>query len=207
MVTRSYPVAFEVEGPFAMFARPDTGSTPVSYAVPTFSALKGLFESVAFSHGAAFHPIRVTVCRPLRYHRYVTNYGGPLRKPKDVTAGNNYQLAATVLADVCYQIEGEVRSFEQSGSGENPAHALQEIFLRRLGRGQRRYGPCLGWREFVPTYLGPIRSETCAETSLNFTLDSLLLAVFDSPFRGQVKPRFAQNVAVENGSYTFPEAF
>lgn len=190
-----------------MFARPDTGSTPVSYAVPTFSALKGLFESIAFSHGAAFHPQRVEVCRPIRYHRYVTNYGGPLRKPKDVTAGNNYQLAATVLADVCYKVHGTVRPLGQAGKGENPAHALQEMFERRLKRGQRRYGPCLGWREFVPTYLGPIRTDTHAEESLSMTLDSLLLTVFDSPFQGKVRPRFAQGVKIEAGHYHFPEAF
>ena len=28
-----YEVAFEVAGPAAMFARPDTGSTPISYSV------------------------------------------------------------------------------------------------------------------------------------------------------------------------------
>lgn len=202
MTPKTYSVSFEVEGPFAMFARPDTGSTPVSYAVPTFSALKGLFESIAFSHAATFHPRLVRVCRPIRYHRYVTNYGGPLRSDMS----NNYQLAATVLADVCYQIEGEVRPLGAASSGGNPAHALQEIFERRLKRGQRRYAPCLGWREFIPTYLGPLRTGT-SEENLNFTLDSLLLAVFDAPFRGNVQPRFAQNVVVENGRYTFPEAF
>src|ERR1700678_1909028 len=103
-----YPVTFEVEGPFAMFARPDTGSTPVSYAVPTFSALKGLFESVAFSEEAFFCPESVDVCKPLRFHRYVTNYGGPLRKPKDIAAGNNYQLTATILVDVCYKVSGNI---------------------------------------------------------------------------------------------------
>ena len=179
----------------------------MSYAVPTFSALKGLFESVAFSHDAAFFPQCVEVCRPVRYHRYVTNYGGPLRKQDQVKAGNNYQLAATILVDVCYKVHGTVRSLGPSGLGENPAHALQEIFLRRLGRGQRRYGPCLGWREFVPTYLGPLRADTHAESDLNFTLDSLLLAVFDSPFRGKVQPRFAQNVEIKAGQYRFPEAF
>ena len=43
-----YRVALEVAGPAAMFTRPDTGSTPISYPVPTFSAAKGMFESVAW---------------------------------------------------------------------------------------------------------------------------------------------------------------
>jgi CRISPR-associated protein Cas5d len=29
-----------------MWTRPDTGSSPVSYVAPTFSAVKGIFESV-----------------------------------------------------------------------------------------------------------------------------------------------------------------
>ena len=33
-----YAVQLEVEGPLAMFARPDTGGTPTSYPVPTWSA-------------------------------------------------------------------------------------------------------------------------------------------------------------------------
>ncbi len=32
---KPYEVQFEIEGPAAMFARPDTGSTPISYPVPT----------------------------------------------------------------------------------------------------------------------------------------------------------------------------
>lgn len=35
-----YTVEFEVAGPLAMFARPDTGGTPTSYPLPTWSAAK-----------------------------------------------------------------------------------------------------------------------------------------------------------------------
>src|SRR3954471_6782291 len=84
-----YEVTLEVAGPLAMFARPDTGGTPTSYPVPTWSAAKGLFESIAFfADGAAWVcPTRVEVCRRVgelggrvRLQRYTTNYGGPLRK-------------------------------------------------------------------------------------------------------------------------------
>ncbi len=38
-----YPtIALEVAGPAAMFTRPDTGATPISYPVPTYSAAKGM---------------------------------------------------------------------------------------------------------------------------------------------------------------------
>ena len=52
---KTYAVAFEVAGPVAVFARPDTGGTPTSYPAPTGSAAKGLFESIAFfNDGAAW---------------------------------------------------------------------------------------------------------------------------------------------------------
>jgi CRISPR-associated protein Cas5d len=81
-----YPIAIEVSGPLAMWARPDTGGAPTSYPAPTWSAAKGLLESVAFFSGgeAWLHPVRVEVCRrretkggEVRFQRYATNYKRP----------------------------------------------------------------------------------------------------------------------------------
>jgi CRISPR-associated protein Cas5d len=43
---KPYPLQFEISGPIALWARPDTTPNPVSYVAPTFSAVKGIFESV-----------------------------------------------------------------------------------------------------------------------------------------------------------------
>lgn len=53
MNTRQYEVAYEIAGPAAMFTRPDTSGTPTSYPVPTWSAAKGLFKSIAFFEDGA----------------------------------------------------------------------------------------------------------------------------------------------------------
>ena len=45
---KKYEISMEIEGPFAMWSRPDTGASPTSYPVPTWSAAKGIFESIAF---------------------------------------------------------------------------------------------------------------------------------------------------------------
>ena len=91
---RQYHVQFEIAGPLAMFTRPDTGGTPTSYPVPTWSAAKALFESVATlrSGTAWISPTRVEVCKSrglpggaIKYQRYTTNYGGPLRKAELIT--------------------------------------------------------------------------------------------------------------------------
>ena len=46
MVYVEYPVQMEIAGATAMWTRPDTGDSPVSYPAPTYSAVKGLFESI-----------------------------------------------------------------------------------------------------------------------------------------------------------------
>jgi CRISPR-associated protein Cas5d len=51
-----YRVALEVAGPAAMFTTPDTGSTPISYPVPTLSAARGMFEAVAWLPHAYIKP-------------------------------------------------------------------------------------------------------------------------------------------------------
>jgi CRISPR-associated protein Cas5d len=193
-----YTVSFEASGPMAMFARPDSGSTPISYPVPTWSAVKGMFEAVAMMRDrggrikAYIHPIHVEICRPVRFEHYVTNYGGPLRKDDQVRKDNNLQLIATVLVDVCYRVFGEVRQIERTDDGVNYAHALQDRFQRRLNSGRCYYTPTLGWREFVPDYFGPLREGTGRERSMDFILPSLLRSVFDEPVNGRVKPVYRQ---------------
>lgn len=198
-----YEVAFEVEAPFAIFARPDTGSTPVSYPVPTPSALRGMFEAVARQKSAAIRPTRVEICCPVRFERYVTNYGGPLRKPVHVRGGNNYQLIATVLVDVCYRVYGLVEAVTSWKGGTNHLHTLQAMFERRLSKGQFFYTPCLGWKEFVPSYFGPLRPGTKAESSVDLVVPSLLESVFAGPGSSTVAPRFRSNVEVRAGVLTF----
>ncbi len=163
-----HEIALEIAGPAAMFTRPDTGSTPISYPVPTVSAAKGIFDAVLRRRHIYVQPTHVEVCKPVRFERYVTNYGGPLRKGKDIREKNTYQLIATILVDVCYRIYGEVRMKQTSTRSKEAPQVrrrrgrdwrprFKELFEDRLQRGQTFYAPCLGWKEFVPSYLGPFR--------------------------------------------------
>lgn len=165
---KPYMIRFEVEGPAAMFSRPDTGSTPISYPVPTYSAAKGMFEAVLRRPHVYVHPTIVEICKPIRFERYVTNYGGPLRKRKDIKEGNSYQFMATILIDVCYRIYGEVHIKQMSTRGKGMTQLrrrrgqdwrprFKEQFDELLEQGQTFYTPCLGWKEFVPRYFGPFR--------------------------------------------------
>lgn len=196
---KEYPVSFEIAGPSAMFTRPDSGASPISYPAPTYSAAKGMFEAIARLESAYIRPTKAEICLPIRYHKYIINYGGPLRKANQMAKGTSYQIPATILVDVCYRIYGVVKAVSESPNGINHLHALQEIFLRRLKKGQNFYALCLGWSEFVPSYVGPFREDTHVQQTINQILPSMLHSVFDKPINGLRDPRYRQDVEILEG--------
>ncbi|MEK7281993.1 MAG: CRISPR-associated protein Cas5 [Chloroflexota bacterium] len=207
-----YTVSLEISGPAAMFARPDTGATPISYPVPTWSAVKGMFDAVLRRPHIDAHPTLVEICRPIRFERYVTNYGGPLRKPGQFKDKNNYQLMATILVDVCYRIHGEIRMKLTSarGNGRNQLRRrrgedwrpkFKELFDERLERGQTFYAPCLGWKEFVPSYFGPFREGTKRDTSVDdVVIPSFLRSMWE---HHDLKPEYGQDWRVVKGVMSY----
>lgn len=201
MVEKAYPVSFEIAGPAAIFTRPDTGSSPISYPAPTKSALKSMFECVVMSREAYFEPQKVEICSPIIFHKYSTNYGGPLRKSGTV----NFQLFATVLGNVCYKVHGIIRAYKAPRSGDNPQHRLQEVFLRRLSSCLLFTTPFLGLKEFTPSYFGQLRESTSADRSINLVIPSMLLTMYTRPTDGRVSPIFVQNVEIREGVMFYDE--
>ena len=216
---KKYLVEFEIAGPAAMFARPDTGAAPISYPLPTWSACKAMFESVVrgffadHSDPAAFFcPTEVEIWMPVRFEKYVVNYRGPLRKTAQINKDASYQLPATVLVDVCYRVKGECTAVADGRQGSvNAAHAMQEMFVRRLQKGISKYAPCLGWKEFLPTYFGPYRvhpsiaPSPMLQSDLHLALPAFLLSMWDAPVRGIYQPSFRE-LKVEGGVLRFPVA-
>lgn len=201
MNNKVYEVAFEVSGPAAIFARPDTGSAPVSYPVPTRSALIGMLEAVVRMRSSYLNPYKVEICAPLVFHRYMTNYFGPL-KPSNV---KNQQITAMVLSNVCYKVYAKAEEVTEAPGRNNHLHALQEIFQRRLHRGEFYTTPYLGWREFTPTYFGELRAETHPLEDINIMIPSMLYSVFEEPGSGKVAPIFRHFVEVRKGVLLYDE--
>lgn len=200
MENKAYEVAFEIAGPSALFARPDTGSAPVSYPVPTRSALIGMLEAVVRMKSVYLKPHRVEICAPLVFHRYMTNYGGPLKGKS-----KNQQIAAMVLTNVCYKVYARAEEVTPAPGKNNHRHALQEIFLRRLQKGQFYTTPYLGWSEFTPTYFGIPRTTTQPLEDMNLIIPSMLLSVFEAPGNSHVTPVFRQDVTVTKGVLLYDE--
>lgn len=211
MNTKTYQVAMEIAGSTAMWTRPDSGDSPCSYPAPTYSAVRGLFESVLWGPAILVIPRKVELCARPQYHSYVTNYGGPLRSATAIRKGDNYQLLATVLIDVCYRLYADVipnphkknipnnaRSWDRKTT--SPGHAYQEMFNRRLSRGQSYATLFLGWSEFTPSYFGPIRTTTqvCGELP-DIHIPSMLRGVFPNGYRSKLQAIYDTDVCIHKG--------
>ena len=207
----------EIAGNTALWTRPDSGDSPCSYPAPTYSAVRGLFESVLWGPDVLVIPKKVELCSVPRFHSYATNYGGPLRKPESIKKGNNYQLYATVLTDVCYRLYAEVipnphkehlseKALEWDKRTTSPGHAYQVIFNRRLSRGQSYSTPALGWSEFTVSYFGPFResSRVCTELP-DIHIPSMLREVFPNGYRSGYSPVFDTNICIHQGVLEYPE--
>lgn len=210
-----YSIELEISAPTAMWTRPDTGDAPVSYPAPTYSAAKGIFESILWLQSVEVVPTRVEVCRPMVFKNYTTNYGGPLRKSKSIKKGAGYQLLATVLTDVCYRIYANLypqnqgqfsnKALTQIYRSTNSTHAYKDMFERRLKRGQCFSIPCMGWKEFVPDYVGVLREESKPCTDINLELPSMLHQTFSKGLHSEYSPTYRQNVNIVNGVLDYVE--
>lgn len=214
---KKYEISLELAGATAMWTRPDTGDCPVSYPAPTYSAVKGIFESILWGPAVQIVPTKVEICSPVIYHNYQTNYGGPLRKSAVIAGGGSFQLLATVLIDVCYRLYADVYPAEKSirvripekakqwdKKTTSPGHAYQDIFNRRLKRGQSFITPFLGWKEFGPSYFGTFRSETKIQNDINMSLPSMLKEVFTGGYASECSFSYFQNLTIINGVLVFP---
>ncbi len=94
---KDYPVQLEVSGPIALWSRPDTMPNPVSYVAPTFSAVKGIFESILLWKSVNVRPLKCEICAPVQFHRYAFNYGGPLRKSDGARCGLTRRRAESLF--------------------------------------------------------------------------------------------------------------
>ncbi len=201
----AYRVSVEIAGPAALFVRPDSGASFVTYPAPTFSAVQGILDCIARWKSAYVEPERVEICSPIQTMRFVCNYGGPLRKTATVRDGTGYQLYSTILVDVCYKIHAIIRESSRAPGTAYHLQALQELFFRRLRQGKLHRTPCLGWSEMTPTDLGPLREGTCACTDIDLEIPSMLHRVFDRPWSGRYAPEYRRGVRIEKGVLHYAE--
>jgi CRISPR-associated protein Cas5d len=171
--------AVRVRGPFACFTRPEFKTERLSYEVLTPSAARGLLEAILWKPAIYWHIRRIRLLSPVRFVQFKRNEvntriptGKAVTASRTGTGMDDYfadedraQRNTVALRDVDYAVDAEMAMTSRAGSEDNPKK-FDEMFRRRLERGQSHMQPYLGCREFpaiVEPYLGdppPLENES-----------------------------------------------
>lgn len=138
-------------GPMACFTRPEMKAERVSYEVMTPSAARGLLEAVLWKPSIRWHVHEIAVLAPIQWTSFRRNEVGNRASPKVrdfYVEERRAQRNTVALRDVDYVITCSFELTGRAGPEEN-VRKFEEMFERRLERGQSFHQPYLGCREFV----------------------------------------------------------
>jgi CRISPR-associated protein Cas5d len=143
--------SFEVraKGPIACFTRPEMKVERMSYEVMTPSAARGLLEAILWKPAIRWVIERISVGAPVQWMSFRRNEVNSRASDKVYFADEDRAQRNTVaLRDVDYLVRAHFMMTESAGPDENVVK-FEEMFHRRIQRGQHFHQPYLGCREFV----------------------------------------------------------
>jgi CRISPR-associated protein Cas5d len=151
MSEQSRLLKLRARGDIACFTRPEMKVERVSYEVMTPGAARGLFESIVWKPAICWQIHEIAVLAPIRWMSFRRNEimgraspkGGPL-----FIEESHVQRNTVALRDVDYVITASFEMTKQAGPEDN-LFKFEEMFLRRMEKGQHFAQPYLGCREFA----------------------------------------------------------
>ena len=143
--------AVRVKGDHACFTRPDSKAAPVSYAVPTPSAVRGFLEQIYWHPQISWRVQEIQVIKPGRMMNYRKTelrdvVSGSLARPSP--SKRHTQRTWSILTDVEYVFV----AYMVTNPGEDNIVKHQDQFRRRLQKGACSGRPYLGVREFTADF-------------------------------------------------------
>lgn len=138
-------------GEMACFTRPEMKVERVSYEVMTPAAARGLLEAVLWKPAMAWHINAIEVLAPVRWisvRRNEVNSRASLEKHMILVDEDRAQRNTVALRDVDYVIDASFAMTPRAGDADN-IRKFEEMFERRLDKGQFHSAPFLGCREFA----------------------------------------------------------
>ncbi len=142
-----------VKGPLACFTRPEMKVERVSYEVMTPSAARGILDAVLWKPAIRWRVPSIAVLAPISWISFRRNEVKDRASPRvlDFFADDPERRAqrnTVALRDVDYLIAAEFEMTSVAGEGDNVVK-FEEMFARRLEKGQHFHQPYLGCREFA----------------------------------------------------------
>ncbi|MBI2851661.1 MAG: type I-C CRISPR-associated protein Cas5 [Chloroflexi bacterium] len=192
-------LSLRASGSLACFTRPELKVERVSYPVMTPSAARGLLEAILWKPAITWYVKRIAVLREIEFvsfrrnevkdkmpvpSREIIQHGGPLR-PFFIDEDKNHTQRNTVaLRNVDYIVDAYFELTDKAGSEDN-LNKFEEMFQRRVEKGQHFHQPYFGCREFV----ADIMSATGAPAPINDSRD-LGLMLWDIEYGDRNRPIF-----------------
>jgi CRISPR-associated protein Cas5d len=152
-----------IRGELACFTRPELKVERVSYEVITPSAARGIIEAVLWKPAIRWKIRRILLLAPVRFIQFRRNEVNSRISTRAVSSAENgsalrpffadedrAQRNTVALRDVDYVVEAEFVMTDKRGPNDNPLK-FDEMFRRRLEKGQACHFPYLGCREFPAT--------------------------------------------------------
>lgn len=202
----SRPFRLRVWGRNACFTRPEMKVERVSYDVITPSAARGVLEAILWKPAIRWVVHRIDVLNPIRWESVRRNEVGTTMSPRSrclFVEDQRQQRAGLFLRDVDYVIHARFEFTERAGPDDNPTK-FQEMFLRRVEKGQCFHRPYLGCREFAANF-APITNGEPLPTPIAETRD-LGFMLYDLDFCGTTPMPLWFRARLENGSVPIPAA-
>ena len=138
-------------GPIACFTRPEMKAERVSYEVMTPSAARGVLEAILWKPAIRWRIHAIDVLAPIRWTSFRRNEVSDRASPKITeffAEERRAQRNTVALSNVDYVITASFAMTAQVGPTDGVIK-FEEIFERRLHKGQTFHQPYLGCREFA----------------------------------------------------------
>lgn len=143
-------------GSLACFTRPEMKVERVSYEVITPSAARGLLEAVLWKPAIEWRIRRIEVLAPIRwlsFRRNEVTSRASVNREMIVVDDERAQRNTVALRDVDYVIHADFAMTARAGERDN-IRKFEDMFQRRIEKGQHHTMPYFGCREF-PATLAP----------------------------------------------------
>jgi CRISPR-associated protein Cas5d len=154
-------------GALACFSRPEFSTERVSYDLITPSAARGVLEAVLWKPAIQWQVRSIALLRPVRwtqFRRNEVNSRASTRNALSAATGaspmpdffadeDRAQRNTLALRDVDYGVVARFWLTSRAGSDDN-LRKFEDMFERRLVKGQQHYQPYFGCREF-PGFVEP----------------------------------------------------
>lgn len=146
---RSRAFKVRVKGPIACFTRPEMKVERMSYEVMTPSAARGVLEAILWKPAIRWCIEEIAVGAPVAWMSFRRNEVNSRASDRLYFADEDRAQRNTVaLRDVDYLVTAHFVMTDRAGEGET-VMKFEEMFHRRLQKGQQFHQPYLGCREFA----------------------------------------------------------